>query len=620
MSGFSVAADKKEREVTHEIHATNVVHDLVEYSRANQVLNEEQTIVTVLIYVTGWLRDWHNYAGGVITGGSAGGKSHMKQEVVDAMFAYIDNALYSPTGMSGKAIIDDPMWDEAKVGALNELQKIPDEVLEFLKSAHGDDGGFDYRRDVADSEAVGGFTAAQIERDPKPVVFMLADENSMEVEQELRTRLIEVKVDENEEKNEAVHRMKWGHDHITLPSTDQEYIWDAPDLEHAVRKHMQNMPEDLDVLIPTGEGEFPGDDWDAAAVVGPMFNFKRSESTRASSMIASLVKASALLNYHSREQVEHKGQEWLVAEPTDVANIIACRPTLLALTHGLTEKKFAILDAILEVGGIASSSGTAVQAPKSDIEKAIQENPYVPTMTRKEVKTLLDEMNEHLIINKVENPEDRRTFLYVYDGSEAFDAPNIYQHYDEFANIEDPIREQPIEQTVQDQLEELNAKLETGALADAEPVSETDTDRSDASLASFGDEGGVSDVDLSETATAVAERVSDTLHDKWVPAKVMETNALKVHHMVGVTPIKEYMGVGGGDNVSMVEPKRAPNGGDYAHSILEPEHSIWDHRDDIETHNDSEKAIEKAIEELRDKGVLQLTKDDDGNVHVEILK
>lgn len=620
MAGFAVEADTKEKEVTRALHSTNVLHDVVEYSRSRQVLNEEQTIVTLLIYVTGWLRDWHNYAGGVITGGSAGGKSHMKQEVVDSMFAYLSDALYSPTGMSGKAIIDDPDWDTSRVGALNELQKIPDEVLEFLKSAHGDDGGFDYRRDVADSSAHGGFKAAKIERDPKPVVFMLADENSMEVEQELRTRLIEVKVDENEEKNEAVHRMKWGHDHITLDSTDQEYVWEDEELWHSVRKHMQGLPEDLDVLIPTGDGEFPGDDWDAATVVGPMFNFKRSESTRASSMVASLVKASALLNYHAREQVEHNGKEWLVAEPVDVANIIACRSTLLALTHGLTEKKFAILDAILEVGGKASAGGTAVQAPKQDIIQAIQDNPYVATMTKTEVSKLLDEMDEHLILNKKDNPEDRRENLYVYDGAAAFEAPAIYEEYENFKDVMDPIREQPIEQTVTQQLEDLNAKLDSKTLAETGPSqdAESPSDGSDGDLSKFtdGDDPRVSE--LSDTAQNVAERLSEVLDDTWVPAHIMEANMLKTQHMVGATPVDESRETIGDERVTVVTPERQPNGGDYAHSVLDPGHSWWQDRDDIDDHNDTEKAIERAIEELRESGVLNITMDDEGNAHVTV--
>lgn len=590
------ADDDSERAVQHDIHDQNVAHDLVEYSRSKQVLNEEQTLTTTMIYAGGWLPDWHDYNAGVITGGSAGGKSHMKQEVIDDFFAYLDDALYNPTGVSPKAIIDDDRWDDAKVGALNELQKIPPEMLEFLKSAHGDDGGFDYRRNVSDGDAESGYSAMQIERDPKPVVFMLADENDFTVGQELRTRMIEIKVDENEEKNRGVHRMKWGHERIELPSYPNEYVWSADELWHAVRTHIRDMADFAetidDVLIPTGEGRFEGDDWDAGDVTEPMFNFARSDSARASDMMASLVRASALLNYHARETVEQGDDTCLVVEPHDVANMIACRRVLLATTHGLTEKKFAVLNAIRERGGKASATGTAVQATKQDIIEEIQENNDIATLSKSEITDILNELDEHLIINKKDNPEDRRQKLYVYDGGAVFDAPNIFDYYDKFKDIEDPIRNQPVEQTIEEQLEELNAKMDTSTLSSAGSESGSE------GLQSFD---SASPSDLDEIDSAVAQRLSEVMDGSTVPEDVMDENSLKISHMVGATPVDESDG--------LLRPEREPRGDDRAKTIMDPNHELWP---DDYGFNDVEGRLEEAVETLTTEGVLSFDETDGG--------
>lgn len=600
--GFDISAsvDVDEKDVDREPHPDNFLFDVVEYSRSRQVLNESQTIVTLLIYATGLLPNWRDYVGGIITGGSSGGKSHMKQNVVDDMFAYVADWLYNPTGTSDLGMIDDPRWEQSKIGALNELQKIPDEMLEFLKSAHGDDGGFDYRRNAPDPDSEGGFSAVSIETEPKPTVFMLADENNMAVEEELRTRLIEVKVDENPEKNKAVHRMKWGHERITIPSSEHAYVWDDEDLEHMVRAHIRDMDaamDDIDdVIIPTGDDRFEGDHWDASAVMEPLFNFGTSDSTRASSMLASLAKASAALNYHARDTVEFEGETLLVMEPTDVANLIECRDTLLATTHQLTEKKFAVIDAIVEGGVQANSSGTKIQATKQAIEQEIQENREITSLKQSQINNILEELEEDLIIQKTDNPDDRRQNLYIYDGSETFKSPNIEAYYDHFEDVRGPITDQPIERTVEEQLEDLNAKMDMESLGSrgAESPQTGFETVADTDLSS-----------LSETAQIVAEPLSETLDDAVVPKSVMEENSLKIEHMLGIAPIdREYVG-----DTLWVRPDEAPTGGHRRGTIMDPSDDHWDDEMDF---SEVKVAIGDAIDELRETGIFDMDEREDG--------
>lgn len=617
--GFGVTADKSEKDVDYDIHDENFLKDFVAFSRDNQVLNEEQALVVAMAIATGMMDDYAYYTSVIVTGGASGGKSHMLNEVNFAALEYADDVhdhVYELTGGSDKAAIDDEDIDYSRVAYFHELQKIPDEMLEFIKTV-AEDGQFRYGRNIPDPDSDSGRTTAHVERDPLPVVFSFADENQAAAgkDQELRSRTVEVKVDESEAKNRGVHDSKWGGEQITLPESEHEYMRDEPDRAHAVKAHLRDMPVGVDVVIPYGNGKFDGDDWCAAGVVRPMFNFARSASTRASANLAGLTMGSAMLNYHARDSVcEQCGARFgpdesqhndyhcpdcddadlhIIANETDVGNLIACRQTLLATTHGLTEKKFAVLDAIRERGGQANRSGTAVQATKQDIIDEIQENDDIATLTKSEIDTILEELDENLIINIKDNPEDRRENLYVYDGSEVFHEPNIYDEYDRFETVEDPIREQPIERTVEEQLEELNAKMDMSAGTDYDG----DTDDESGTLSDFGED---EDVSLSDDAEAVRDRVSDVLDGYTVPNDVVEDNTLKLAHMVGDAPV-EY-------DDGYVRPEREPKGRDRVDGFMQPEGPF----EDAEDFGEVEDRVNDAIEELRSKGVMNMERSEDG--------
>lgn len=329
---------------------------------------------------------------------------------------------------------------------------------------------------------------------------------------------------------------------------------------------------------------------------------------------------SAILNYHARDAAcEQCGAQYgpsesqrldyecgecgedlyIIANETDVGNIITCRNTLLATTHGLTEKKMAVLDAIRARGGQANPSGTAVQATKQDIISEIQQNDDIATLTKSEVNQILEELDEHLIINIKDNPEDRRENLYVYDGSDVFKPPNIFDYYERFSDVVDPIHEQPIEKTVDQQLEELNAKMDTESMA----RHSDSTDDESGSLGDFGDDDAV---DLTDDAEAVVSRVSDVLDGYTIPSDVMEANSLKLSHMVGDTPV-DYDG-------NEVRPQREPSGSDRVDGFMEPTDAF----DDAANFNEVEDRVGAAIEELQSSGVMSMTANDDGSVDVAV--
>jgi hypothetical protein len=609
----------------------NFFEDFVTFSRSNMLQNERQAMVVQMVVASSYLDDWRHYNSAIVTGSSSSGKTHMLREVTTRSLEYAEAArdgpwLYELTGGSDKAAIDDDEMDEAMAAYLHEMNKIPDEFLEFIKSV-SEDGGFKYGRNVADDDSDSGRTTVHIEKDPIPVLFAFADENEDESgdDQELRSRLVEVKVDEGREKNRAVHLSTWGERRITMPDTSGEYIFDAPDVSHRVKSHMRDIPTDINVVFPVNDNRFPGDDWHAGEVSAPMFTFKRAVSTRASAYIGNLFRGSTVLNYHDRDTwcdecesyveqatAEASGYECdcggdlrLIATPQDLGNVIDCREILLATTHNLTTKKFAVIDGILENGGPATTfenvSHNAVMATKPDIIEYIQAADDIPTLSKHEIGQLLDELNEQLVVQKRDHPDDARKNVYVFDGAEMFQRPDIDAFPDHFGDVTSPVTGEPIADVVDRQLQQFNAGLDTdmdtiSTAADAMGSSRADGDshQSDAAgdLSDFDSPDDPDASELSEAAQIVCERLQDTLHGKSAPIDARDD--IDLAHMVGVAPLKET-------DAGHVVPEREVRGDDKADSILAPD--AWDDEmsfDEVEQH------VADAVRELQTEGVFEI--------------
>jgi hypothetical protein len=568
----------------------------------------------LLTYLTGWFDDPDRYNALLISGGSADGKTHLKQSVVDTLFTDVpDKWLYNTTSASGLAMQDDESWDECRFANLDEMNKLEHQTIEFLKSVYGEDGGSTRTRNVADADAEGGFDATRIERDPKPFCLLFADENPQGMDWELATRLMEVKVDATREKNMAVGKATWGHSDVELPSdgSGSTYMFDT-DVTDALRQHVANLPTGVDVKLPDDADRYG---WEAWPVVKPIFKWKRSDSTRAARMISNLVRASALFNCHNRDTEVIDGETVIVADPQDLANVLSCRKTLLTTTHELSDKKFAVVDAIRAVGGYADQEGRAKQAPLADIRTYLQESWGGSTIDKSQLRDILTEMAEHYVVD-VNETEDET--YYVYRGGERFGHPNVTE-YDVLAETRDPIRSRPLTETVAEHRAELGARS-GGQIVSDEPDEDavqgggrgrdgqaTLTDPTDADDPSDG---------LSDVTAEVRARLYETMNGVRVPVDALES--VEYEHMIGVTPLDSESGGDGLDTT--VEPARPPTDADRRGTLFDPQHEVWNSGDTLSQMDETDvrQRVRAAVEECRDRELLTYEQNDDETVTIHV--
>jgi hypothetical protein len=151
----------------------NFAENLIDCIRSDMVGNEEQFLLLNYGYMTGLFENPKNYVAIQVTGSSGDGKSELKGNV-DSIWP--KHWLFKTTQTSDKGLIDDDRWDDRYIAALDEMNKLPANTLEFLKSSYGDDAdedgyGFTYTRNVDDGD--GGRTTDEIKKQVHAILFPL---------------------------------------------------------------------------------------------------------------------------------------------------------------------------------------------------------------------------------------------------------------------------------------------------------------------------------------------------------------------------------------------------------------------------------------------------------------
>jgi len=428
----------------------NVGYDLVKYVRSNTVRNEQQFLLVALGYLSGYFTNNDYYVSGVIIGTSSSGKTHLQNQVEDLFRA---EHMYQATMGTDKSLIYDGQWDEAYLASLDELNKPSDTLIEFLKSVHSDDDEFVYKLTPDSADKRENEEVQTIERTAKPYWFLYAQTDS---DFEMWNRLMKVPVHESRSKNEAVGALSHDHYYIQIGDEETEYGFDFDAGTKALQSHIASIPRNIEegnipgrVFIPNGDPEAfdrsgpecdrdGGFEWDSYEVLGPIYNHGRSESNRVYDMVTNLVRASALLNYKNRDKVyldvpNHVAGEYIIAEPQDIANVLACRESLLASTHELDDKKRKICAAI------QNNTGQMNEADMGTIVDGLQETD-MSMLSRTELRKNLEKLHENYLIEIHRNAaEDGNGDTYQFHGWGELGFADVYQYEDMFGDCFDPV-------------------------------------------------------------------------------------------------------------------------------------------------------------------------------------
>lgn len=634
MEGFEIEVDD-ETAPDYDI-ADNFAENLVDAIRSDMVGNEEVYLITHFTYATGLFPVADHYNAQIITGSSSEGKSAVK--------SYVDRRwpahwLLRLTDMSEKGAIDDERFNNRYIFAGDELNKLPKNAREILKSTFGDDAdeegwGYTYVRNTSQEDT--NADHEEMKKQTMPFVTLMADENmSGARDWELDTRMAETKVESDKGVNEAVSATMWDHDHVSVPDREYEYEFNFDDGKRAIDNHISSIPrkpysrEDVPegwmtnqeyaypVVIPHDDSkEWPIDGgadtvkWDAHAVVKPILPFDESDSKRSSKLLANFVRASTLLNYHNRETVDVGGHTHYIAEPQDLGNLIAVRSTLMAETHDLDDKKMSIIAALTDehngVGGPGPNGG--LQAPLQDIAEYIDEYSDISSITESQLRPMLEEMADRFLLTIHENEGEHGAHLYEYHGGSAFGHPNFDAYPAAFEDVTDPIRGHHITETVKQHREMLSSTVvETDELFEEDfsgGVSADDTETAeDSSAESLSDFGGGSDespVEWDETARAVHERLQETLDD--LRATPLDVDSLDLTHMLGVSPTEEYSE----DGLRYITAEQPSKAEDKVGTIFDSEHHMWGDVSDEQVYS----LIENAVAQLRQEDIFEVFEDE----------
>ena len=566
----------------------NVVKDAIKYTRSRTVKNEQQFVLTLLGYLSGFMDDPKHFLSGVLIATAGAGKSHVQNTVSELLD---DDIKYEATTGSEKSIIyDRENWNAALVGDLDELQKPSEDVIEILKGLHGgEDESYIYK-------VTGGGEGAdretdEIELDAMPYWFLYAQ---YEPDFEMWDRLLKIPIHESSEKNDGVARTHWGHNHINFGDDDKSYMYDFEDGTAALRDHIRELPRNAWVEVPAGEEDYGG--WDFYSNIKTIFDIDRSETNRVSKMVANLVRASALLNHKNREKrrisVPNGGtREAIIAAPQDLANVMACRDVLMATTHQLDRKRRAICLAIEEVGGTQNAAPIKHPDDREGQPRSIMgylRETNASFVKKSQIIQMLADLEDNGMVEKLEGAGDNGRNLYKFT---SWSNLGKFELTDEFKNLfhntRDPFEDCSFIETARRINNELTPKA-SDFMTSEEVSSGGAGGEASGQVTLVEDESDSVDIDLAPFEEAVYDLLKENLDGE-------KLSNLDEHDP---SP-RELLGL-----VEMGEPDDTL---DATGTILDSNHAVWEHGPDewVTTPLEVEIQVEKALRTLTQEGIFR---------------
>jgi hypothetical protein len=581
MTDFGFKETAEQSATTQELDydyqlSDNVIDDLVDYSRSCIVRNEQQFVLTALGYISGFFESPKHFNSGVLIGTAGSGKSHL-QNKIEKIFP--DEYMYEATSGSEKSIIYDDSWEDCYVASLDELQKPSAEIIEILKSLHGGEDE-EFRYQVTGDGRGADRDVDEIVRSAKPYWFLYAQ---MEPDFEMWDRLIKVPVHESKQKNEGVLRTQWDHQFINFGDDDSEYMYDFEEGRKALKDHMRNIPKESWVKIPAGEDEFG---WDAVEHARHIFDIARSETNRVSGMVANLVRASALLNYKNREKMTVRMQDGVkeayIAEPQDLANVLACREVLLATTHQLDRKRKAICVAIEQAGG--TQKAAEIHRIQDYLRKTDES-----FVKRSQIEAMLGDLQDNYLVEKLERAGENGRHKYQFLGWHSLGKFEINDDFkDVFSTSHDPFTGDEFIDTARNINDDLTPKA-SDFMGEDDVTVESDSKQQQRTLTDDSSDDVV-EVDLAPHEEAVRAALKENLDGERV--ENLDEREPSIKQLVGVVPM----------GPDAVEDEHSVDG-----TLFDPEHEVWQSGPDgwVESPQDAEKEVDKAMRRLAKDGVFR---------------
>jgi len=631
----------------------NVAEDYVEYHRGNAIGHEEEGWLMYLSELTGWVND-KNCHNNVIGQGPPGSGKSLTKNITSNILD--DRDTYTKTDASSNAILDSVEWDLALAAPLDEYDKVDKAIVEVLKSSNPEDDGYTKDRNVEDSDAAGGYSPTEVSADANPWVLLYAPSSKKGgINDELEDRALILYFSNDKHTRRGIGRKEFGHDGIELAGDEYEftYEYDTHALAARLRQRVRELPvENHYEVVETDDGEeerlvsrtgdthifMPMWVWYAAE---PIFNLDEDHTNRVYGLVSNLIQSSALLNHDRREKTEievyldedsteTETREAVVVDAQDVANVLSCYPTLLSTTHQLTPLKRHILDAVEATTPITDGDGTTVK----DVRNWLAEN-NIPHPTEQTLRSKLDELAENYYLHKWENAAGGRGGGHLYEQRDegALQTPRVHNlddvaqridgldlpvdecvdidPSDPFDGCNDPIRDQPFKQTIEEfevqfSSESTAATTEAADYMGGNPHDSSD-DTTDSASDSSGGQASLGDVSSDGVGSPSGGEEDDSVELEPDGEPSNPTQQYVYEHTETETTFGPQDGVL--NFLGVINPQTKWQAEDLSDTVCDPGHELWQDRPDMTddrviSEPDARSELEDAYKELVQMDVI----------------
>jgi hypothetical protein len=309
-------------------------------------------------------------------------------------------------------------------------------------------------------------------------------------------------------------------------------------------------------------------------------------------------------------------------------NVLSCMPALLSTTHQLTPIKRHILDAVDATEPMTDADGTTV----TKVQEWLEDND-IPHPSRSTLKQRLDELAEDYYLNKWDSTAGPKGNADAYErhSEGALQTPNVYdleRHAnrdgielvtddvvdidpsDPFDGANDPIRDQPFKETVEEFERRFSGEnVEEDTAASSYMGGNTDSENTDEETSGDGGDTQASLSDISnDGVTEVSEEQPTPIEPDGEPSNPTEQYVFETIQGADGMPKADSMNVL--HLMGIVGSAQREDEVDFTRTAVDPDHELWENRPDLKddrviNEQDARRELVEAYDNLREKGLVE---------------